>query len=349
MELEKELQTEKAIDPSRIMQTGIAFWPSKILLTAVNMGVFTYLSDGPKSVDAIKNHFGLHDRGLYDFLDTLVALGFLKREGIRDSSIYSNAEDADLFLDKRKPTYIGGILEMANNRLYKFWGNLEEALITGKPQNELQENGDSFFEVLYSDQKRLREFINAMAGAQMGNFIAFAHGFDFSSYSTLCDMGGAGGFLAAQVAMNNPHIRAISFDLPQVEPIAKENIANMGLSDRVSIVTGDFFTEDFPQADIITMGNILHDWSLEEKKMLIKKAYDALPYDGAFVAIENIIDENRSQNAFGLMMSINMLIETEAGFDYSVDEFEEWAKEAGFRRVDIMPLAGSASAAIAYK
>jgi 16S rRNA G1207 methylase RsmC len=172
---------------------------------------------------------------------------------------------------------------------------------------------------------------------------------DFSSYTTLCDMGGAGGYLAAQVALHNPHMHTITFDLPAVEPIAKENVSRMNLSDRVSILVGDFFADDFPKADMITMGNILHDWGLEDKKALIRKAYKALPEGGAFVAIENLIDEHRSQNAFGLMMSLNMLIETEAGFDYTAAEFEEWAREAGFRRMEVMPLTGPTSAVIAYK
>jgi precorrin-6B methylase 2 len=238
---------------------------------------------------------------------------------------------------------------MANNRLYPFWGHLEEALKTGKPQNEMKQSGRPFFEAIYADQDRLKGFLNGMAGAQMASFIAFAQGFDFSPYATLCDMGGAGGYLAAQVARFNPHMHTISVDLPAVEPIAKENVTRMQLSDRVSILAGDFFADDFPEADIITMGNILHDWSLEDKKALIRKAYQALPEGGAFVVIENVIDEHRSQNAFGLMMSLNMLIETEAGFDYTTADFEAWAREAGFHRIEVMPLTGPASAVIAYK
>jgi hypothetical protein len=278
-----------------------------------------------------------------------VALGFLQRTGIKEQAVYANSQDSDFFLDQNKPSFIGGLLIMANNRLYPFWGHLEEALKTGKPQNEMKQTGRPFFEAIYADEQRLKEFLNGMAGAQMGNFIAFAQKFDFSAYSTLCDMGGAGGFLAAQVALHHPHMHTISNDLPAVEPIAKENIARMNLSDRVSIMAGDFFADDFPKADIITMGNILHDWNLEDKKTLIRKAYRALPEGGAFVAIESVIDADRRQNAFGLMMSLNMLIETEAGFDYTTADFEAWTREAGFQRMEVMPLTGPTSAVIAYK
>ena len=344
-----ETAIEKQVTPSNIMQIGMGFWASKTLLTAVNMNLFTHLIKGELSGQDIKTKLDLHERGLYDFLDTLVALGFLKRSGLKETSMYSNAEDADLFLDKNKPSYVGGLLEMCNNRLYAFWNDFEEGLKTGLPQNETKTGGKPLFEELYANEEKLREFLKAMGGLQMGNFMAFANKFDFSSYTTLCDIGGAGGYLAAQVAMNNAHMKCISFDLPPVEPVATENINMLELSDKVSIQSGDFLKEDLPKADIITMGNILHDWGIEGKKMLIKKGYDALPQGGALVVIENIIDDNRSENAFGLMMSLNMLIETPEGFDFSAADFDGWAKEIGFTQTSVMQLTGPSSAVIAIK
>jgi len=339
----------KQINPSKIMQIGTGFWASKVLLSAVNMGLFTFLANGEQYAEEIKNEFGLHNRGLYDFLDTLVALGFLTRTGIKETAKYKNAEDADLFLDKNKPSYIGGILEMANNRLYSFWGGLEEALKTGKPQNEIKNEGENLFEAIYSNPVVLEEFLNAMTGVQMGNFAALAEKFNFTPYKTLCDIGGAGGFLSIIISKANPHLSCITFDLPQVEPIASKNISRMRSSDNVTVQSGDFFNAPLPSADVITMGNILHDWSEEEKLLLMKKAYNALPDNGVFIAIENVIDNDRKQNAFGLMMSLNMLIETPGGFDYTAADFESWATAVGFKEVVLMPLTGPTSAAIAYK
>ena len=297
----------------------------------------------------IKYEICLNDRGLYDFLDTLVALGFLQKTGNKSTAVYSNSPDSDLFLDKNKLSYVGGMLEMANNRLYPFWGFLEEGLRTGKPQNEIRTGNAPLFEEIYKDIDKMREFVNAMSGIQAGNFIKFATDFDFSRYNSLCDIGGAGAMLSAQVASKNPHMKCISFDLPAVAPIALENLSKMGLASRVKIHSGDFFTDSFPRADIITMGNILHDWGIKDKKMLIRKAYDALPKGGAFVVLENIIDDERRQNAFGLMMSLNMLIETAEGYDYTAADFNDWAMEAGFKETSVMPLTGPASAAIAIK
>lgn len=344
-------QTTQQPNPSSIMQVGLGFWPSKVLLTAVNEGLFTHLAKKPLSLKEIKTLFNWNcmDRHASDFLDTLVALKFLKRVGINETAIYSNSEDTDFFLDKQKPSYIGGILEMMNNRLFGFWSNLDKAMRTGKLQNEAANNGENLYEAIYKSPELTKEFVHAMTGIQIGNFIAFAKKFDFSKYHTLCDIGGSGAMLSIQVATHNPHMICNSFDLPPIEAVAKENIARFNLNDRIKTTVGDFFTDALPKADIIVMGHILHNWSEEKKLVLIKKAYDALPEGGAFVAIENVIDNERSQNILGLTMSLNMLIETEEGFDYTHSDFENWAKQSGFKTVDQIPLAGPASAAIAYK
>jgi hypothetical protein len=128
-------QVQRADDqptPEKILQTGLAFWASKTLLSAIEMGLFTELARGPESFDALCGRLGLHPRSARDFLDALVALGFLARTGNR----YSNTAETDLFLDRKKPSYVGGVLEMANHRLYPFWNHLTEALRTGQPQNE---------------------------------------------------------------------------------------------------------------------------------------------------------------------------------------------------------------------
>lgn len=345
-----ETLTEKQITPAQIMHVGMGFMASKTLLAAVRFDLFSHLSAGPLTGAEIQRKLGLNPRSLYDFLDALVSLGFLTREGVKENARYHNTAETDTFLDSRKPSYIGGLLEMANNRLYKFWGRLEEGLRTGLPQNEIAESGASLFDALYSDPARLKEFIAAMRGAQMGAILAFADKFDFSQYATLCDIGGASGALAVQVARENPHMACVTADLPAVQPIAQEYIDNAGVRDRVKAVNLDFFSDNaFPRADVITMGNILHDWGLSDKKMLIKKAFNALPKGGAFVAMENVIDNDRRSNVMGLMMSLNMLIETGEGFDYTFRDFEEWVTEAGFSKAEILPLAGPTSAAIAIK
>ena len=340
---------KEQINPSHIMQIGMGFWASKTLLTAVKLEIFTKLGEGTLSGEELGSQLGLHERGVWDFLDALVSLGFLNREGTGKEALYSNTEETAVFLNKNSQQYIGGILEMSNDRLYKFWDDLEEGLKTGEPQNEIKHTGKTIFEKIYASPEKLKQFINAMSGIQMGNFIALAKTFDFSQYNTLCDMGGASGLLSIQVALNHEHMNCITFDLPPVELIAKETIEKFGLSSRISVASGDFFEDDFPKADVIVMGNVLHDWNLEKKKLLIRKVYDSLPEGGAFIVIENIIDDERRKNTFGLLMSLNMLIEVGDGFDFTGADFDSWAKEIGFKETTLMPLAGPTSAAIALK
>jgi predicted O-methyltransferase YrrM len=336
-------------DPSAILQIGFGFWPAKTLLSAVELGLFTLLTEGPLTGDQIGQRLGFGSRATYDFLDTLVALHLLERDGSGAQGRYSNTADTAVFLDANGPAYIGGILEMANARLYPFWGGLTEALKTGAPQNEVKLTGTSMFTELYADPARLEQFMRAMAGISAGNFHALAGKFDFSPYQSVCDVGGATGQLSIILAQHHPHLRCTSFDLPVVAPIAQRTIDAAKISDRVDAVGGDFFADPLPKADVITMGMILHDWNLDRKKHLIRQAYEALPAGGALIAIENIIDDDRRENAFGLMMSLNMLIEFGDAFDFTGADFRGWCEEAGFRSVEIVHLAGPASAAIARK
>jgi precorrin-6B methylase 2 len=300
--------------------------------------------------EALRTRLGLHPRAAADFFDALVALGFLHRDGDGPAGRYANTTDTQTFLVPASPAYIGGIMVMAAHRLYPHWAHLTEALHSGQPFSEARETGiRDTFESLYADPVRLEEFLAAMAGVQLGNFLALAERFDFSRFATICDVGGASGALCIAIARRHPGVRCISYDLPPVAPIARRKIAAAGLADRIEACPGDFRTEFLPQADIIMMGNILHDWGTEMKQSLVAKAYAALPEGGAFIAVENIIDDARRQNAMGLLMSLNMLIETPEGYDYTFAQFDGWCRAAGFRRTEILPLTGPSSAAIAWK
>jgi hypothetical protein len=342
-------ESNTPIDPSHILQTAFGFWSSKVLLTAVEFGVFSIIGSRRMTGAELGAELGLHPRGISDFFDALVAMKFLDREGDGPCGRYFNTAAGALYLDRDSPRYVGGILIMLNDRLFKFWHDLPSALRTGKPQNEVKHGRKGVFEELYSELPRLEQFMGAMTGLSRMNFEAFAAKFDFSRFKTLCDVGGATGLLCIEAAKKHPHLSCISFDLPPVEPIARKHIAAAGLSDRVTTASGDFFKGPLPRADLITMGMILHDWDLEKKMHLIRSAYDSLPPGGALVAIEALIDDARREHVFGLLMSLNMLIEFGDAFDFSGADFRKWCGEVGFRHFDVIHLAGASSAAIAYK
>ena len=273
--------------PEKIMHLGTAFWGSKTLLSAVELDVFTVLAKAPMDVSTLRKHLGLHERSALDFFDALVALGMLDR---RDG-LYFNTPETDFYLDKAKPSYIGGFLEMANDRLYRFWGSLTEGLKTGLPQNEAKD-GKNIFDILYSDPAKLANFMRAMTGVSMGTSKAIARKFPWQDYRTLIDVGSAQGGLIAEVGKAHQHLTGGGFDLPVTGPIFEEYVASFGLGDRFKFIPGDFFADDLPSADVLSMGHILHDWNLEEKKTLIQKAYDALPENGVLLSSNRLLTTN---------------------------------------------------------
>jgi hypothetical protein len=238
---------------------------------------------------------------------------------------------------------------MANQRLYGHWAHLTEGLRTGLPQNEVRGGGQPTFETLYADPARLKAFLKAMSGISHGSALAIAAKFNWKDYKTYCDVGTAQGDTAAQIALANEHLSGTGFDLAEVGPIFEEYVGELGVNGRLKFQAGDFFKGAIPTADVIVMGHILHDWDLPTKKMLIAKVYEALPKGGAFIVYESIIDDDRSKNAFGLMMSLNMLIETYGGFDYTGADCQGWMREAGFRETRVEHLVGPDSMVVGIK
>jgi hypothetical protein len=327
-----------------IMQLGFGYWGSKTLLSAVELGLFTELARGPLALDDIAARLGLHERSARDFLDALVALGMLRRE----QGKCANTPATDLYLDRAKPTYMGGMLEMMSARLFRFWADLTEGLKTGQPQNEAKRGGD-LFDTLYSDPKRLEQFLSAMTGLSLGIAHAMARKFPWSQYKSFVDVGVAQGGLPVVLAQAHKHLTGIGADLAVVGPIFQKYVASHGLQDRLRFAAVDFFHEPLPKADVVIMGHILHDWDLPTKKMLVARAFDALPAGGAFIVFEAIIDDERRSNAFGLLMSLNMLIETRGGFDYTGADCAAWMREAGFRQTRVEHLSGPDSMVIGVK
>jgi hypothetical protein len=332
------------LSAERILQTGLGFFASKTLLSAVEIGLFTELAAGPMDLAALQQRLGLHPRSALDFLDALVALRFLERHDGR----YSNTAEAAQFLDRNKPTYIGGVLEMCSVRLFGHWRHLTEALRTGAPQNEGRQDND-FFATLYSTPEKLESFLKAMTGISLGAAKGISEKFPWADYDTFADVGAAQGAVPVFVAKSHPHLRGIAYDLPPVQPVFEKYARANGVADRVRFQPGDFFKDELPKAEVIIMGHILHDWNLAEKRMLIRKAYEALPDGGAFIIHEALIDDARRENAPGLLMSLNMLIETPGGFDYTGADCQGWLREAGFSETWVEHLNGPDSMVVGIK
>ncbi|HET9463607.1 MAG TPA: methyltransferase [Thiobacillus sp.] len=333
------------ISPEYILSVGTGFMAAKTLLSAVELGVFTSLATEPGTLADLEARLGLHPRASRDFLDALVALGFLARSNGR----YENTPPAARFLDAHSSAYIGTLLEMSNQRLYKYWDGLTEALRNGQPQNELKTGGATLFSALAANPERHRQFLSAMTALSRAANQAIANTFPWADYTSFVDVGTAQGDLAAQIALQHPHLNGIGFDLPPAAPIFAEHVAKLGIAERLRFAAGDFFEDPLPPADVVVMGHILHDWDLVEKKALIGKAWECLPPGGALIIYEAMIDDARESNAQGLLMSLTMLIETRGGFDYTAADCMSWMVEAGFRQTQKVKLTGSESMVIGIK
>ena len=332
-------------DPGPIMQLGTAFWASKTLLSAVELGLFSELAaNGPGDAENLRERLGLHPRSARDFFDALVALDVLERT----DGAYDNTPATALFLDRTSPAYVGGMLEMANARLFGFWNSLTDGLRTGEPQNEARV-GEDFFAKLYSDPAGLSGFLKAMTGISAGAAHALAAAFPWSEHETVVDIGCAQGCVPAMLAQAHEHLRGGGFDLPVVQPVFDEFMAASGVADRMKFSAGDFFAGELPTADVLVMGHILHDWNLQEKMTLLEKAHRALPDGGVLIVYEALIDDDRRENPFGLLMSLNMLIETPGGFDYTGADCRSWMQEVGFSESSVHHLAGPDSMIVARK
>jgi hypothetical protein len=318
-----------------IWQLGFGFWNSKALLSAVELGVFTVLANRSLGVDELRRELKIHPRSARDFFDVLVSLKLLNR----DDEKYSNTAETDHFLDRNKPSYIGGILEMCSVRLYGFWGSLTEGLRTGMPQNEAK-NGQSLYEIVYGNPELIEPFVASMTGYSQGTAIALAEKFPWKDYGTYADVGTAQGAIPVQIALAHPHLSGVGFDLPPVRPAFEKYVNGSGVADRLRFEGGDFLKGSMPTAEVLIMGQILHNWGIDTRRVLLKKAYDALPENGVLIVYETLIDNERRVNTTGLLQALNMMIETADGSNFTGAQCQGWMREAGFRETRVEHLNG---------
>jgi O-methyltransferase domain/Dimerisation domain len=334
----------RIITPDRIVKLGLAFRAAKALLSAVELGIFTALAEDSLDLDALRMRVGIDERGARDFFDALVALGMLERD---ERGRYANTPETNFYLDRQKPTYIGGELDHFNTYVYPHWNLLTPALRTGKPQSGARATGH--YSALYADHAALETLIKGMTGGTLPVAKALAAKFPWQDYKTVIDVGTAQGCLPVQIAHAHPHITGGGFDLPPVNPLFDNYARDHGLCDRLRFYAGDFLQDPLPSADVLVLGRVLHNWDLVTKRMLLKKAYDALPAGGALIVYERLIDDERRVNAAALLASVNMVIMTAGGFDFTGADCIGWMREAGFRDMRVEPLTSEHSMVVGMK
>lgn len=325
--------------PAGIIRLANSFCDAKALLTAVELGLFTTLRDGPASEEQIRQNLGLHGRGLNDWLNLLVELDLLDKE----DGLYRNAPGAARYLVRGEESYIGGFLERSNRNLYPAWGRLATALRTGEQQS------GSDFEHVIENPAILSQFINSMDALTrvLGPQLIEAYE-GWADYKSVLDIGGCRGGLVSQIIKAHPHLHGKVFDLPQMSPFFDEIMAEQGLSDRITFHGGSFFTDPLPSADIVIMGHVLHDWNSQQRKDLVAKAYQSLTPGGTLLIYDRMLERPASR-VENLVISLDMLLVTEGGSEYTAAELHDHARTAGFTTVIDRPLGDYDTLLVAHK
>lgn len=339
------------LSPSRLMKLGFAFTASRTLLSAVELGVFDTLEEqGALTCEQLRDKINLHERVMPDFADALVALDVLQRDGDDTvTALYRNSAEASAFLTRGGDTSMQAILVMGGRRLYGFWNGLTDALRTGGMQNEARDSEQNY-EKMYETKEAVAAFQSAMRRRHLPAHRALARKFNMKRYNTVLDLGGGLAQLACELTREHEHVTVTSLDMPAVTELARDSVQEEGQSRRVVCVSGDFLDEKaLPRADVVVMSTVLHGHGLEEKLLLIRKAYDVLRDGGALIVLESLIDDARRTGVEALLMSLNMVIETPGGFDFSAKQFKLWAEPIGFQSFDVIELAPPLAATVAYK
>lgn len=319
-------------NPEKILKIGVDYWSSQVLLCAIELQIFTALAEGPLTLEEIIEEFNLNDRLARDFLDSLVALEFLQKDDI----YYSNSSDSDYYLDKNKQSYLGSVLTLGQ---YQLWGSLIDKL-TSIDSKELQTGGSNYYRELYKNSDIIEEYAKSMSTLNLGANISIAENFPWENVESIVDLGCSEGGLLLQILQRYRNIKGIGIDLPELKECFLTNMKNFSLENRAIFYAADFNNESIPSAEVFTVGHILHALSPNDRNRLLRKLYELLPIGGYVIIYEHIVDDDRSNNVFSLLMSINMQLESNGHGSLTGEDWTKVLNAIGFMEVYIEPLLG---------
>lgn len=314
-----------------LLQMAADYYKWRTVLFAIELDLFSGLIETPMTRARIRDRFGIAERGVRDFLDALVSLGLLERQG----ETYRTAPLAARFLDTEKTAYLGRFLEQADAR----WSRVGEGLLSGEPQNGAR-RGAGMFTQQHRSLPAWRAYYGGMDALNGPSGRALVDAFEWSGVKRVTDVGGARGNVLAQLVRAHPHLEATVFDLAAAEEVFREHMAELGLTGRVDFRAGDFFRDPLPESDVVVFGHVLHDWDVEQRRQLAARAFAALSPGGWALVYDTMIDDERAQAANPLLVSLNMMLCTPGGSEYTPREGAAWFTEAGFSDVEFRPLAG---------
>jgi acetylserotonin N-methyltransferase len=322
--------TALPLDPAPVLDLLEAFRRSKVMFAGISLGIFDRLADGPASLAALARDLRADPDALGRLLGACVCLGLLKRDGQN----YANAPVAAAYLCSKSPRRLTGYARYSDSALWQLWAHLDDAVREGTHRWRQAFGWEGpIFDSFFRTEDDKREFLMGMHGQGQLSSPAVAAAFDLGRFRRLVDLGGATGHLAVAACRRYPALRAVVFDLPKVLPLTRELVVASGVADRIELLAGDFFADALPEADLFTLGRILHDWNEEKIHRLLRAIYERLPAGGALLVAEKLLDDDRAGPPWAVLQSLNMLVCTE-GKERTLGEYAELLKAAGFARVE---------------
>lgn len=306
-----------------VMTDARGFMKSRVILTAAELDFFTRLDEKPCPAEELASEKRIDARAATRVLDCLVTFGLLEKQ----NGTYKPTESGAFYSAHHPETVLPMILHM--NRLWNTWSGLTEVVKTGGLS--VQKPG------IHMDEENWQSFIGAMhvAGRELAQIIA--GDYDTGHFKRLLDIGGASGTYAIAFLRRNPSMTAVIFDLENVIPMAAERISKEGMGERIDLVAGDFYRDDFPGGcDLALLSAIIHQNSPEKNVGLYIKIYNALEPGGAIVIRDYVMDESRTEPPAGVLFAINMLVNTQGGDTYTFKEIESGLQQAGFTDVKLV-------------
>ncbi|MFI0411620.1 methyltransferase [Actinomadura sp. 3N508] len=331
------------VDPEPLISMSTRDCAAKVLQSAVTLGVFGKLAEGPASAEQAAGRIGLHPRMAADFLDALAGLGLLERLDGR----YRNAPIAQEYLVPDSSTYLGGFIELTNETLYGTWEKLTDALRTGEPQR-LDPDKGGFVGRQHENPATMKRFLTGLDAYSERLGAEIARRGDWSRHESFVDLGGARGNLAAVLVRSHPHLKATCFDLERTRPLFTEHVTGLGLEERISFVGGDFFTDPLPEADVVVLGRILHGFETEQRKALLQRVFESVRPGGTVLIYDRMLDDDRSDPR-RLLSSLHMRLVSPSGSEYRAVDCCAWLTEAGFVRAEAEAMMGAQTLVVAHK
>ncbi|MEJ5351620.1 MAG: methyltransferase [Melioribacteraceae bacterium] len=327
-------QSDKFLTADDIRNIAYSFQQSRILLTAVELKIFTVIDKHMFTSKEVADKLGADERATDRLMNALCAMGLLKKIHGK----FYNSESASQFLVEGKPEFMGGLFH--TNELWNTWSTLTEAV----------KKGTSVYKRTHENSDWTNSFIAAMHYRALKEAKIVSYMIELKNVKRMLDVGGGSGAFTMKFIEANPDMNAVIFDLPEVIPLTKKYVDDFLYKNNITFLEGDYLTDNLgSNYDLIFLSAIVHSNSFDENKLLIKKCIDSLNKNGQVIIKDWIMDEDRTKPAGGALFALNMLVGTKNGDTYTESEMRDWLNSASISKIERKDTSFGFSLLIGYK